>query len=359
MEQITSPAPAPSRRLRINLIDLAALVIADFRRTLLWAFVAAVAGVIVAFSIPRIYKSSVSLAPEEMQSSLGSGVSSLASMVGLDMHIGTSDAIYPEIYPEIMHSPEFLVGLFPIPIATADGEIETDYRTYLAKHQRMPWWAWPKAWAVRQIRQLKGETVKAADAPVDPARLTRDEDALVRGMDNLIRCDVDKKTNVITLTVTAQDPLVAKTIVDSTMAHLQNYITDYRTSKARADLAYIEQIYEKARVQYESARARHAAAADTRRDVVMESSRSVLRDLENDMQLKYGIFTQVAEQRQLAEANVQKMTPAFTVIKTATVPVRHANRPKILILALFTFFGVLARIAVLAVRHRERFLVTT
>lgn len=356
MEQITPPATVPSRRLRINLIDLGSLIITDIRRTLLWAFIAAVIGVIVAFSIPRIYKSSVSLAPEEMQSSLGSGVSSLASMVGLDMHIGTSDAIYPEIYPEIMHSPEFIVGLFSIPVATTDGAVKTDYRTYLARHQRTAWWTWPKAWAVRQIRQLKGESAKAANAPVDPARLTRDEDALVRGIDNLIRCDVDKKTNVITLTVTAQDPLVAKTLVDSTMAHLQDYITNYRTSKARADLAYIEQIYDKARVQYETARARHAAAADTRRDVVMESSRSVLRDLENDMQLKYGIFTQVAEQRQLAEANVQKMTPAFTVIKSATVPVRHANRPKVLILAFFTFLGVLARTAVLIVRHRERFL---
>ena len=55
----------------------------DKRRMALWLFVAAVLGVVVAFSIPRTYKSVVMLAPETTGSSMASSISSLASMVGI------------------------------------------------------------------------------------------------------------------------------------------------------------------------------------------------------------------------------------------------------------------------------------
>ena len=55
----------------------------DKRRMALWLFVAAVLGIVVAFSIPRTYKSVVMLAPETTGSSMASSISSLASMVGI------------------------------------------------------------------------------------------------------------------------------------------------------------------------------------------------------------------------------------------------------------------------------------
>lgn len=341
--------------LDIHLLDLVVMLFRGWKVTAVYLLVAAIIGVVVAFSIPRVYRSSVTLAPEEAQSALGGNVSSLASMVGLDMKLGTNDAIYPEIYPDMMHSTEFVVGLFDTPVETLDGSVKTDYRTYLTKHQKFAFWEVPINWMLRKLRGEPAGARKASDAPVDPTHLTLDEDNIAKAVDQSVRCQVDKKTDVITITVEAQDPLVAKTVVDSATSRLQQSVTDYRTRKARADLAYLEQIYDEAQAQYEAARKKYASASTARQDVVLESARSDVKALEDDMQLKLSIYTQVAEQRQLAEANVQKMTPAFTVIQNSTVPVKHANKPKVLILAVFLFLGLLMRLVVMLCKYRAHF----
>lgn len=64
-----------------------------------------------------------------------------------------------------------------------------------------------------------------------PLWLTKDEDAIAKTILHNIKCLVDKKTNVITITVTDQDPLVAALMADSVKSHLQVAITDYRTKK--------------------------------------------------------------------------------------------------------------------------------
>lgn len=341
--------------LDIRPLDVVVMLLRDWKRTAVYVVVAGIVGVVVAFSIPRVYRSSVTLAPEEAQSALGGNVSSLAAMVGLDMKLGTNDAIYPEIYPDMMHSTEFIVGLFDTPVTTLDGSVTTDYRTYLMKHQKSAFWEVPIDWVLRKIKGEPAGARKATGAPVDPAHLTLDEDNAAKAVDASIKCMVDKKTDVISITVETQDPLVAKTVVDSATSKLQQYVTDYRTRKARADLAYLETIYEEAQEQYETARREYAAASTARQDVVLESARSSVKALEDDMQLKFSIYTQVAEQRQLAEANVQKMTPAFTVIQNSTVPVKHANKPKVLILAAFMMLGLLVRIIVVLCRFRRHF----
>lgn len=44
-----------------------------------------------------------------------------------------------------------------------------------------------------------------------------------------------------------QDPLISASLTDTVMHCLQNYITDYRTNKARHDLAFTENFIKKQR----------------------------------------------------------------------------------------------------------------
>lgn len=353
MEQIDSKA---HYSLRISIVDLVVLMFKDWIWMTVFCFVTAAFGVFVAFSIPKVYRSNVMLAPEEAQGALGGNVSSLASMVGLDMKLGTNDAIYPEIYPSVMHSTGFLVQLFDTPVETADGSVQTTYRNYLAKYQESTWWSDAFKAVVSSLKSKPKQNRRPEGVPVDPGRLTYEEDMLAQAIDGSIKCLVDKKTDVIDISVEAQDPLVAKTMVDSVTSQLQAYITDYRTRKARADLAYLDKVYDEAKRQYDAARNNFAIASKSHQDVVMETARSMVKALENDMQLKYTIFSQVAEQRQLAQANVQKMTPAFTIIKNSTVPIKHSNTPKIFIVAVFAIIGLLVRTVVLITKNRKIFI---
>ena len=76
------------------------------------------------------------------------------------------------------------------------------------------------------------------------------------------------------------------------------------------------------------------------------------------MQLKYNIYTNVVEQLQLAKAKVQERTPAFTVIQSATVPIKHSSRPKIVTLLIWLILGFLLRFGILFWKNKESFINT-
>ncbi len=342
------------KKIEVDFFQLFDILLKNKKSLCITCLVAAVIGVGLAFCVPRIYKSSVMLAPEESGNNMLSNFSSLASMVGMDMKMNnSSDAIYPEIYPDLMESTDFMVGLFDARVKSKDGRIDTTYYVYMDKFHKMPFWDYPKAWATNISRKLSKSDAGANEAKVDPFRLTKKQSEIMKAMNADIDCTVDKKTSVITITVTAQDPLIAATLADSVKERLQVFITNYRTNKARNDMAYMEKLYQEAKDAYTKARQTYASYSDANQDLMLESFKSKQDDLENDMQLKYNIYTQVTQQLQLARAKVQERTPAFTVVQSATVPVKHSNTPKLVIMIAFIILGFVVYATWLSYKYRS------
>ena len=220
----------------ISLIEVFKILKTDFRKVCIYSCTAGIIGVILAFATPKIYKSTVILAPEESGSSFSGSLSSLASMVGMNMKIGqTGDALYPEIYPDLMGSTGFVVGMFPVTVTRSKtGETYT-YFDYLDKHQKKAFYEYPQDW-LKSVKDLfSSEEQQPSDHKVNPKHLTKKEYDVAKNIMGRIDCSVDKKTNVITIVVEDQDPLIAATVADSVQMHLQRTITDYRTKKARND----------------------------------------------------------------------------------------------------------------------------
>ena len=172
--------------------------------------------------------------------------------------------------------------------------------------------------------------------------LTKIQSEVCEAIVGSIGCQINKGTNVITISVTDTDARVAACMADSVKTRLQNYITLYRTKKARQDLAYSQQINAEAKAAYEKSRQKYASFADANSEVVLMSYQSKLEDLENDMQLKFNNYSQTAQQVQKAQAKIQENTPAFTVIQNATVPLKSSSMPRTLMVIIFVFVGVIA-----------------
>jgi uncharacterized protein involved in exopolysaccharide biosynthesis len=341
----------------ISLIEVFRILKTDFRKVCIYSCTAGVIGVILAFATPKIYKSTVILAPEESGSSFSGSLSSLAAMVGMNMKIGqTGDALYPEIYPDLMGSTGFVVGMFPVTVTkNKTGETYT-YFDYLDKHQKKAFYEYPQDW-LKQVKDLFTTEEKVpADHKVNPKHLTKKEFDVAKNIMGKIDCSVDKKTNVITIEVEDQDPLIAATVADSLQMHLQRTITDYRTKKARVDLEYMQKLFDEAHREYAKARQKYAAFGDSYMNLKMQSYVLKGDELENEMQLKYTIYQQVVEQLQLAKAKVQERTPAFTIVQEATVPVKHSSQPKIVTLIIWMLLGFLLRAGMLAWKNRKNFI---
>ena len=300
--------------------------------------------------IPRTYTSSLSLAPEMNNSSnLGGTIGSLASSFGIDLgSMETTDAINPMLYPDLMEDNGFVVGLFNIKVATADGSVKCSYFDYLTKHQEYPFWTK----GIGSIKKLfaKEEEVKAkGGAKMNPYMLSKKQDNVASAIRKGISISIDKKTAVITISTEAQDPLVCKTLADSVKERLQVFITNYRTRKARVDEQYYKTLASEAKREYERARRLYGSYADANTDVILTSMRAKQEDLENEMQLKYNAYTAMTTQYQAAKAKVQERTPAFTVVKGAAVPIK-ATGPKRMIFVLGMCFLAVIILSVYSIR---------
>lgn len=298
---------------------------------------------------PRYYRSSVSMAPETSGTSISGSLESLASSFGLGGALGklnTTDAIYAEIYPEVVASKNFIAELMTVDVMTQDGSVKCNYYTYIRDHQAAPWWISVFESIKKMFSDTKPDTYEGK-GQLSVFSHTKKQSIIFDIIKDNITCKYDKKTDIFSIIVKDQDPLVSATMAEATSRKLQEFIVKYRTNKARVDYEYYKKLCEESKADYEEALAKYAASADAHTKTVLAVYQSQLESLENDMQAKYNIYTAISAQMQASQAKLQEATPAFTVIESASVPHKPAG-PKRMIISIFVtilaFFVVSGKI---------------
>lgn len=346
MEENTKPQASETPEQEIDLLELVQKLWAERRLILKWCVIGAIAGLVIAFSIPKEYTTTVKLAPEIQgsKSNLG-GLSSLASMAGINMgSLNSADAVSPELYPDIVQSVPFMTALFDVTLEDAKGEQTWPVSEYVSEELRSPWWSAVLGLPFKALGWVKGLFSKededaAAGNGVNPFRLTKEENEIVKSLQERIAVSVDKKTMVVSLSVTMQDPLVSATLTDTVMCHLQNYITEYRTNKARNDLEFTQRLFDEAQSKYYEAQQRYAQYVDQNQGIVRRSFMTEQERLQNEMNLAFEVYNQTAQQLQLAKAKVQESTPVYAVVQPATVPLKASKPSKMTTLVGFVFLA--------------------
>lgn len=293
--------------------------------------------------LPRYYQSDAKLAPEIGGNSMSGGtLGSIASSLGFDLsEMQTTDAITPLLYPDLMEDNGFVTGLFNIKVVSQDGEINTTYHDYLTQHQKLSIWSYPMLWLKSLLP--KSESKGGGGAEFNPYILSKNDDDVANAIRANIQFAIDKKTGVISISTKAQDALICKTLADSVSVHLQDFITEYRTNKARIDYEYYKELAAKTKQDYEKVRRQYASMADANTNVSLRSVELKMEDLENDMQLKFNAYSTISTQLEAAKAKVQERTPAFTLLKGASVPIKPAGPKRMIFVAamlIIAFMGI-------------------
>ena len=330
----------------IDLLELAMKLWDQRKKLIIWSVCGAVIGLIIAFSIPREYTTDVKLAPETTDNKAAAGgLGALASMAGLGSSASGADAVYPQLYPDVVSSVPFVTSLFNVKITTCDkDEPQTmTVEQYMEDELRAPWWSVITGAPFKLLGMLRGgDNEEAGTKPLDNFRLTQDEARLVEAVNRRITASVDQKTSVVTISVMMQDPLVSAVLADTVVNRLQAYVTDYRTNKARKDLEYAETLNEEAKADYYAAQQKYAEYLDRNQGLAFQSARITSDRLQNEAQLAFSLYNQTAQQVQKAKAKVQETTPVYAIITPATVPVKPTSPRKALILVGFTFLAFVA-----------------
>lgn len=324
----------------IDLLELASRLWDNRRKIMRWCGIGAVIGLIIAFSIPKEYLATVKLAPEIKDGKSAGSLGALASMAGLSAGSSSSDALNPDLYPEVVNSVPFITSLFDVRVPLADDDSVTmPVIQYLQTEVSSPWWNVILGLPGKLIGLLKGSDEQSADHTLDNFRLTPQELGLVEALRGRISTTIDSKSSLVSINVTMQDPLVAAVLADTVMARLQEFVIDYRTTKARQDLKYIETLNEEAKATYYKAQQNYAAYLDRNQNLSLFSAQTTRDRLQNEAQLAFNLYNQTAQQVQTAQAKVQENTPVFAVVTPATVPVKAAKPRKAIILVGFIFLG--------------------
>lgn len=327
---------------QFELSTLGRLLLRKKKRIVVNAVIAAVVGFLLGWCIPKEYYSEASIIPESNEMANMGNASALASMAGISLGGGV-DAIGPELYPNVVQSNRFVVDLLYTTVQTHDAVVRTTLLKYLTDYSRMPFWGYAKVGLTKFLKMLvppHDQKEFAKGDRIDPERMSQEEAALIEGVKYTLGCQINEKSGVIYVSYQCQDPLVAKTVVDTLTQRLQQFIIDYRTSKARVDLEHYQQLAREAKAEYDRALKAYASYCDSHMGgTLLEAYNSERDALENELQLALTAYTRMKQQVQVEEGKVQEKTPAFTILERATVPSRHASPHKMLMAIMWAFLA--------------------
>lgn len=340
------PATEDDDEIQIDWMGILRQLLAIRKKLYKAAAVGLAIGILIVLSIPKQYTVSVTLSPEVNKGNSGSsGLASMAvSFLGGSLSSNSPDALNATLAPDIVSSTPFLLELFNARVVSQDKQLDTTLTAFLDE-QKSSWMGYVlkvPGMAISGIKSLftdekeeKKDTIQGGTIELnekDASKL-----AILRQQ---ITVSVDKKTAITTLSVTLQDPKVTATIADSVVSKLQQYITAYRTSKAKEDCQYLEKLYKERQQEYYNAQQRYARYVDANSNVVFQSTMAERERLQNDMSLAYQVYSQVAQQLQVARAKVQEEKPVFAVVEPAVVPLNPSGTSRKVIVLGFIFLAV-------------------
>ncbi len=333
--------------MEIDLMDVLRKII-SIRKTLYKAAgVGVIIGIIVYLSIPKQYTVNVTLSPEMGGSKSGNGLVGIAaSFLGSGVSSGdSSDALNASLSSEIVSSTPFLLELLSIDIPAPDGNGNMVLDTYL-DDQSSPWWNYVIGFPnmlVGGVKSLFSEGTLDTLENVGrrgTLELSQEQNTKVNVLRNSVKASIDTKTAITNVSVSLQSPKVAAVVADSVVHKLQEYITDYRTSKVKDDCAYLEKLFKERQREYYTAQKKYANYVDTHDNLVLQSVRTEQERLQNDMSLAYQIYSQVANQLQVARAKVQEEKPVFAVVEPAIVPLNPSGMKLMIYVIVFVLFSI-------------------
>lgn len=299
------------------------------------------AGIIIGFSLPRTYQVDVNLSPESGVSATG-GLSGIASMFGLGSASAGfgEDALTFNMFPEIVKTNPFALEMLQIPIQTQKGDSIILY-DYLDTEKKS-WWGYAMGapgMLIGGIKSLFKEEQKDSIKAIDPFRLTPEQSGRIGMLKKILEVKTDKKNNMTKVTVSLQDPLAAAIVADSAVHKLQEYITDYRTRKAKQDYDFQLSLCKQYKKEYFEAQQEYAKFADANRNVILQTVTSEKERLQKNLTLAELIYSQSMGQLQVLRGKVQEAKPVFAVVEPATVPLVPTSPKKMLIIIAFAFLA--------------------
>jgi uncharacterized protein involved in exopolysaccharide biosynthesis len=288
----------------------------------------AILGVFIALLTTPEFISDARIMPE-MNSGTGGifkRLASVAGFAGMDLSDAEGvDAVRPDLYPNVLQSSPFVLYLLDQVIVQANGERTTVANLLMPTDgwSLMNWFQGDQEDRTAPFKQIAGK----------PVKLTRRQEKLVEEIGKRVNAKLDTRSGIITITAKMPDASGAATVAQLSMDYLTQYVTSYRTEKARQDLQFYSQRLTEARQRYQTAQYSVFHYNDQHKYYVVQAATMEKQRMEAELAIAQTVYTELSRQFEQAKLKVQEQTPVFKVLEPPKIPlVRVSPKRSILVL---------------------------
>ncbi len=291
----------------------------------------AIGGVYYALTAREEFVSTGKILPEYQSKAGGLGqFAGLASLAGIDVSSaggGGSDAIRPDLYPDVLKSTPFFLDLFKTKVRTKDNKEMTFSQFY-------------DAFVLDNKIEEKNTKIKF---PTSNQYITvsYQTEKNLKNLRERIGAVIDKKSGLITVTVKLPDPVVATIVTDYSMNFLTNYITNYRTEKAKRDLNFLAERLDAAKGKYYNNQAKKAQYSDQYQLSMMKLQAADLQRerIESEYKISSTFYNSLLQKYEEAKLKLQQETPVIKVLEPPVVPNKRSEPKRAIVVLIATFLG--------------------
>lgn len=321
----------------IRLSDIVAFLKRSRQAILIGAVIGGLAGTIYAFSKPNEYTSQVTLLPEIQTKGTGNlgGLGSLAGLAGIDVTglTGGADAVRPELYPTVLQSVPFALTVSKQLVYSKEFKRTETLETYL-KAKNTP------GFLSRFLSFFSSTPDSITTVYTGPntgaLQLTKQQAELAQYITGRVMGTYDKKSGVLTINSTLPDPIIAATTTQHALAYLTDYVTSYRTEKARKEVDFLTKQVANAKQRYQNAELDLSSYRDRNRSLFLNTAKIEEQRIQAEFLLAQELYNTLSKQSEMAKIKVQQDTPVFKILEPAQVPLKKSG-PKRTIIVMVCF----------------------
>lgn len=312
-------------------------------------------GILIALFSAKEYTANCTVVPQTGEKTTGGSISGLAAMAGISLgNTGGGDVLSPKIYPRVLTSIPFQKELmqmpvklesYDAPVRLVDYFTEKKYQKFSLSHFLYKYTVGLPGVIMQTMRGEQPEMIVMDSLPATIQTLSKEESQCMKILQSRVSIALNEKDGYVILSASMPEPMAAAQLASGVQCMLQKYITEFKIEKAQANLDFIEGRYAEAKQQFERLQEELAVFRDANRNFASAMAKTFEERLSNEYNLAFGVYSELAKQREQASIQVKENTPIFTVVEPVTVPTERSKPKRGLICIAFTFLGIFVGIA--------------
>lgn len=299
-----------------------------------------ITGAVIGLLTPNEFVSEVKLLPE-LESKDGVGglgkFKSLAGLAGIDLgSMSSSEAIRPDLYPNIIQSTPFMLEALKKKIFIKKSRNYQSIYEYL-RHQRENT-LYYKILGDSDDGYENNQTLQQSITS-GALSLNKKETIIIKELQKRIGAAIDKKSGVISISAKMTDPIAAANLATFAQEYLTRYITNYRTEKTRKEITFLENRVSDAKKRYDGSLFNLSNYQDKNRGLFLNVAKDQEKKLQYDVDLSFNLYSELSRQLEEAKVKIQKEAPVFKVLEPAQIPLKKSEPKRSVMVIGFILLG--------------------